>query len=144
LELTIILEWLIGKQIEAIIILALLIFNAFVGYFQERKANSALSMLKQQLQITVRVKRDQEWRVILANFIVPGDLIRLRTGDFVMADAKIVEGYLRVDQSSLTGESALIYKNKEDSIFSGSIVKKGEATAIVSATGINTVFGLAL
>ena len=141
LELTFILELIIGKQIESIIILSLLTFNAFIGYFQDRKANSALSVLKQQLQITVRVKRDQNWIVILAKNLVPGDLIRLRTGDFVMADAKIVDGYLSVDQSSLTGESALIYKSKEDSLFSGSIVKKGEATAIVSATGANTVFG---
>jgi H+-transporting ATPase len=141
LEFTIILEWLIDKQIDSIIILILLIFNAFIGYFQERKSNSALAMLKQQLQITVKVKRDQKWIIISAKNLVSGDIIRLKSGDFVMADAKILDGNLDVDQSSLTGESLLINKKKGDLIFSGSIVKRGEATAIVTTTGINTKFG---
>ena len=141
LEGTVILEWLIGKQVEALIILALLFFNALVGYFQERKTNSALMMLKKHLQIEAKVRRDNQWISIPAKMIVPGDLMRVRSGDFIGADAQIIDGKLNIDQSSLTGESFLIQKSVDDIIYSGSIVRRGEATTIVSATGPNTKFG---
>ena len=110
LEGTVILEWLIGKQVESFIILALLIFNALVGYFQERKTNSALMMLKKNLQIEAKVRRDNQWISIPAKMLVPGDLMRVRSGDFIGADAQIIDGKLNIDQSSLTGESLPVKK----------------------------------
>ena len=124
------------------IILALLVFNAVIGFWQEFKAANALEQLKQQLALKARVLRDGQWRDGDAAELVPGDVIRLRLGDIIPADAKLIEGeYLAIDQSALTGESLPVNKKPGEVAYSGSIAKQGEMVALVTATGGETFFG---
>lgn len=141
LEVTIALEWLLGKYFEAYIIVGLLVFNAILGFFQEEKANSALELLKQKLKINARVKRDGNWCTVPARELVPGDVVRLRAGDFVPADVKISDGTVDVDKSSLTGESQPIECKVGETLYSGSVIKRGEVTGLVVGTGEKTYFG---
>ena len=85
--------------------------------------------------------RDRRWTTAPARNLAPGDVVRLRAGDFVPADVKLADGELRIDQSGLTGESATVVKVKQDNLFSGSIVQRGEATGVVLTTGKSTFFG---
>ncbi|MEJ2249510.1 MAG: plasma-membrane proton-efflux P-type ATPase [Candidatus Lokiarchaeota archaeon] len=141
LMLTIILELIINKLDEAIIIGILLLFNSFLSYFQERRANSALDLLKSKLEIDVRVKREGQWILIPSRELVPDDLVRLRSGDFVSADIMISEGSIEADQSVITGESNLVQKKLREITFAGSIIRKGEGTGRVISTGKNTFYG---
>jgi len=141
LEATSVLEWVLGKNVEAITIAALLLLNAIMGFLQEERANAAIELLKQELRINARVKRDGKWSLLPAKELVPGDILRLRAGDIVPADARVVEGAIDVDQSALTGESLAVERKGDDSLFSGSVVKRGEATGIVTSTGTKTYFG---
>ena len=105
---------------DFVIIFALLIFNAAIGFWQEYKAASALEALKSQLALKARVLRDGQWRQIDASELVPDDVIRLRLGDIVPADARLTEGdFLSVDQSALTGESLPVSKQSGDLVYSG-------------------------
>jgi H+-transporting ATPase len=141
LEITILLEWALGKYFEAYVVTGLLIFNALLGFFQEGRANSALALLKEKLKINARVKRDGHWTLVPARELVPGDVIRLRAGDFIPADVRAAEGNVEVDQSSLTGESQMVEKKVNEILYSGSIVRRGEATGVVTSTGAKTYFG---
>jgi len=141
LEITILLEWTLGKYFEAYVVMGLLVFNAILGFLQEERANPALELLKEKLKINARVKRNGNWTLIPARELVPGDVIRLRAGDFIPADVNVAEGNVEVDQSSLTGESQMIEKKANEVLYSGSIVRRGEITGIVAATGAKTYFG---
>jgi H+-transporting ATPase len=141
LEITIVLTWFLGRYLEAYIVIGLLLFNAALSFFQEEKANSALEFLKQNLHVKARVKRDGKWISVPAKDLVPGDLVRLRAGDFVPADVKMLDGSADADQSALTGESKPTAKGANDTLFSGSIIKRGEATGTVTATATKTYFG---
>ncbi len=141
LEATIILTWLLGKYFDAAMVAFLLVFNSALGFTQESRANAALEFLKRQLAVNARVKRDRKWSSIPSRDLVPGDLVRLRAGDFVPADVKIIEGKADADQSSLTGESFIVPKGPGEVLYSGTILRRGEATGIVSATGRHTYFG---
>lgn len=141
LELIIILSWVLHKHSDAYIVLGLLLFNAIIGFVQEHNAANAVEALKKKLQINVKLLRDGAWKTLAARELVPGDIIRIRIGDFVPADVKIIQGEISVDQSALTGESLEVEKKSEEIIFSGSIVTKGEATGIVNLTGTHTKFG---
>ena len=141
LELTAILTWLLGKYPDTIIIIGLLVFNAAISLLRERKAKSAMAALKQRLRIQSRVKRDMKWMTLPARELVPGDLVRLRAGDLLPADVNIADGDLDVDQSALTGESETVDKPIGSVVYSGSAVKRGEATGIVTGTGTKTYFG---
>jgi H+-transporting ATPase len=124
------------------IIFALLVLNALVGYWEEFQADNAIAALKENLAVNARVRRDGAWRTIPARQLVPGDFIRLRFGDIVPADAVLLAGdELEIDQSALTGESLPVSKGTGESVYSGSIVRKGELDAVVSATGHATYFG---
>ncbi len=124
------------------IIIALLLFNAGVGFWQEYTAGNAVEALKKELAQKARVLRDATWSVIDAAGLVPGDVVRIRLGDVVPADGRLIEGeYLSVDQSALTGESLPVTKKLGEEIFSGTIVKQGEVLAEITATGQNTRFG---
>jgi H+-transporting ATPase len=124
------------------IILVLLAGNALVGFWEEYQADSAIEALKSKLAPTARVRRDGVWRTIAARELVPGDLVRLRLGDVIPADARLRdEGELQVDQSALTGESLPVTRSRGDVVFSGSILKQGESDATVTATGGNSYFG---
>jgi H+-transporting ATPase len=141
LELTITISFLLQKYVDVYLISGLMLFNAVIGFIQERKAAKTVQALKQSLQVVVRVLRSNKWQQVPGSQLVPGDIIRIRTGDFITADAKIIEGITKADQSALTGESILLSKKNGDILFSGSVIKNGECTAVVTATGINTFFG---
>jgi H+-transporting ATPase len=141
LEITIVLSFLLQKYIDVYLIGGLMLFNAIIGFIQESKAAKTVQALKQSLQVLVRVLRNTKWQQVLASQLVPGDIIRVRTGDFMTADAKIIDGEAGADQSALTGESMLISKKEGDMLFSGSVIKNGECNAVVTATGVNTFFG---
>jgi H+-transporting ATPase len=124
------------------IILVLLLANAVVGFWEERQAGDAIAALKAKLAIKARVKRDGKWVTPPARELVPGDAIRLRLGDIVPADARLLNGdEVSVDQSALTGESLPKTCKSGDAIFSGSIIRRGEIGALVYATGVKTYFG---
>ena len=124
------------------IILVLLLANAVVGFWEEHQAGNAIAALKAKLAVTARVKRDGKWVTPAARELVPGDVIRVRLGDIVPADARLLDGDpIEVDQSALTGESLPATHKSGDAVFSGSIIRQGEAGALVYATGANTYFG---
>ena len=124
------------------IILVLLLANAVVGFWEEHQAGNAIAALKATLAIKARVKRDDKWVTPAARELVPGDVIRVRMGDIVPADARLLEGGpIEVDQSALTGESLPAARKSGEAVFSGSIVRQGEIGALVYATGTNTYFG---
>ena len=141
LELMIFLSWYLGKYADMFVIAALLVVNAVLGFWEERQAQTAVDELKQQLQVQAKVLRDGVWGTVPARELVPGDILRLRTGDFVPADTQLFDGELNVDQSALTGESRDVTKAVGQSVSSGSTVRRGEATGIVAATGPHTYFG---
>lgn len=141
LEITILIELYLGKNTEALVIGALLIFNAILGFVQESRAENALALLRQKLNIQTRVRRDGKWQVVAAQGLVPGDVIHLRMGDLVPADLRLVEGTVEVDESALTGESIPREAGPEQIIYAGAVIKLGEATGEINATGANTKFG---
>ena len=124
------------------IILILLLANAVVGFWEEHQAGNAIAALKAKLAVKARVKRDGKWITPAARELVPGDVIRIRLGDIVPADARLLEGDpIEVDQSALTGESLPATRKPGEAVFSGSIIRQGEIGALVYATGANTYFG---
>jgi H+-transporting ATPase len=124
------------------IIMALLVFNAGLGFWEEHAASNALAALKGALAQKAKALRGGQWGEVDAATLVPGDIVRIRLGDVVPADAKLIEGdYLSIDQAALTGESLPVSKQVGDPAYSGSIAKKGEMVAVVTATGGNTFFG---
>ncbi len=124
------------------IILVLLLANAVVGFWEEHQAGNAIAALKAKLAVEARVRRDGKWVTPPARELVPGDVIRVRLGDIVPADARLLEGdSIEVDQSALTGESLPATRKPGEAVFSGSIVRQGEISALVYATGANTYFG---
>ncbi|MFX1250763.1 MAG: plasma-membrane proton-efflux P-type ATPase [Promethearchaeota archaeon] len=142
IEVAIILSALVGHWEDLVIISSLLLVNAVVKFWEEHQADNAIELLKQKLAIEARVKRNGEWVSISARELVPGDIIRVRLGDIIPADIKLMEGnYLLVDQAALTGESLPIEKHISDMAYSGSIIKQGEMDAIIVGTGMNTFFG---
>ncbi len=141
LELIILLSWYLGKFLNLYIISALLVFNAILGFAQEEKAGRAVESLRKSLQISSRVLRDGVWQTIPARDLVPGDIIRVRSGDFVPADSRIVQGDVDVDKSALTGESLPVPEKAGSMLYSGSVVKKGESSCVVISTGPRTSFG---
>jgi len=142
IEIAVILSGVVGHWPDFFIILVLLVANAVVGYSEERQAGNAIDALKAKLAVTSRVKRDGQWATPPASELVPGDIIRLRLGDIVPADARLLDGdEIEVDQSALTGESLPATCAPGDAIYSGSVVRRGEIGALVYATGTDTYFG---
>lgn len=141
IELIALVSFLLQKWTDLWIALALLVVNAILGSLQERRAAAAVSSLRKRLQVTARVLRDGRWQAVPAQELVPGDVVRVRSGDYVPADARIIAGDLQVDQAALTGESRQVSRSKDDVVYSGSIIGDGEATALVTATGVETYFG---
>lgn len=142
IEVAVILSGAVGHWADFFIILVLLLANAIVGYTEERQAGNAIEALKAKLAITARARRDGEWTTPPARDLVPGDVIRLRLGDIVPADARLLDGDpVEVDQSALTGESLPATLEAGEAVFSGSIIRRGEIGALVYATGPDTYFG---
>ena len=143
LELAIMVQIGLGDYIDAAVIAGLLLFNATLGFFQENRAKTAVAALKKRLAPTALVRRDGEWVRLPASDLVPGDVIRLPLGVLVPADARIVSGSVMVDQSTLTGESIPVDADAGNEVYAGSIVRRGQAVAEVTAVGVKTHFGRA-
>ena len=141
LEASVVLEVLLHKYFEAAIIAALLIFNAALAYFQESRAQATLAALKSRLALNASVQRDGAWKTVPAAELVRGDLVKLSLGGVVAADVHLTGGSVELDQSMLTGESLPIDAGPGADTYAGALVRRGEATALVTATGVRTKFG---
>jgi len=141
LEAAIVLELVLGKYVEAAIIAALLVFNAALGLFQESRAKATLAALKSRLALSASVRRDGDWKTIPAAELVPGDMVKLSLGAVVAADVRLTGGDVLLDQSMLTGESVPIEAGAGVLTYAGALVRRGEAVAEVTATGVRTKFG---
>jgi H+-transporting ATPase len=142
IEVAVILSGVVKHWPDFFIILVLLCTNAVVGFWEERSAGNAIATLKAKLATKTRVKRDGKWVTPPARELVPGDVIQLKQGDIVPADARLLDGDpMSVDQSALTGESLPATRKAGEAVFSGSIVRRGQSDALVYATGANTYFG---
>jgi H+-transporting ATPase len=142
IEAAAILSALVRHWPDFFIIVVLLLANAIIGFWEEFQAGNAIAALKAKLAIKARVRREGKWTALPARELVPGDIIRIRLGDIVPADARLLEGDpVEVDQSALTGESLPVKRSPGETVFSGSIIRKGEIEALVYATGANSYFG---
>src|SRR5271169_2548779 len=142
IEVAVILSGVVRHWPDFFIILLLLVANSVVGFWEERQAGNAIAALKAKLAIKARVIRDGKWITPAARELVPGDVIRVRLGDIVPADARLLDGDpVEVDQSALTGESLPATRKSGEAVFSGSIIRQGEIGAMVYATGANNYFG---
>ncbi|XP_042444242.1 plasma membrane ATPase 4-like [Zingiber officinale] len=125
-------------------IIVLLVINSTISFMEENNAGNAAAALMASLAPKTKVLRDGHWSEQDAAILVPGDIISIKLGDIIPADARLLEGDpLKIDQSALTGESLPVTKNPGDEVFSGSTCKQGEIEAIVIATGVHTFFGKA-
>jgi len=141
LELIMILSVVLKKYSDLVVVGVLLVINALLSFLQERRAADVVETLRMRLQVNARVLREASWQVITARELVPGDIIRVRSGDIIPADVKLLTGILSIDQSALTGESQDVNKAPGDVLSSGSIVRMGEGNGVVILTGAQTYFG---
>jgi len=141
IELIAVLSLFLHKRADMWVALSLLVANALLSFFQEQRASAAVTALRSKLRVTARVLRDKSWHAVPARELVTGDVVRVRSGDFVPADLQLFDGVLRIDQSALTGESNEVDKKTDDAVYAGSTVRDGEATGVVVATGARTYFG---
>lgn len=141
LEASIVLELVLHKYFEAAIIAGLLFFNAGLSYVQEGRAQTTLAALKSRLALNASARRDGAWKVVPAAELVRGDTVKLSLGGVVAADVHLIEGSVLLDQSMLTGESLPLEAGAGFDTYAGSLVRRGEATAVVTATGARTKFG---
>ena len=141
LELIMVLSAVLGKYSDLVVVGALLVINAVLSFMQESRAAGVVAALRKRLQVNARVQRDSSWQVIPARELVPGDIVRVRPGDIIPADVKLLTGTLSVDQSALTGESKDADKKPGEVLSSGSVVRRGEGNGVVMLTGAKTYFG---
>ena len=141
LELIMVLSAVLRKFSDLAVVSTLLVVNAVLGFSQERRAAGVVETLRKRLQVNARVRREGSWQIISARELVPGDIVRIRPGDIIPADAKLLSGELSVDQSALTGESKDADKSPSDVPSSGSVVRRGEGNGVVILTGARTYFG---
>lgn len=141
LEMIIVLSLILGEYSDVVVVSALLMVNAVLGFMQERRAAGVVEALRRRLRVSARALRDGSWQVIPARELVPGDIIRVRQGDIVPADVKVLTGGLTVDQSALTGESKNVDKGPNGDLSSGSVVRRGEGNGVVMLTGARTYYG---
>jgi H+-transporting ATPase len=141
LELIMVLSAVLKNYSDLAVVGALLVTNAMLEFLQEQRAAGVVETLRKRLQVSARVRRDSSWLVIPARELVSGDIVRVRPGDIIPADVKLLAGTMSVDQSALTGESAGVDKAPGDVLSSGSIVRRGEGNGVVILTGAKTYFG---
>jgi H+-transporting ATPase len=142
IEAAALLSALVEKWDDFAIIAILLFTNAFIDFWQESKALNALKVLREKLAKKAIVLRDGKFQTVDARDLVPGDIIKIKIGDLIPADTKLIDGdYIEADQSALTGESLPVSKKVGDIVYSNSIVKQGEMLAVVTNTALNTFFG---
>ncbi len=132
----------LGHYPTLVIILVLLLMNAVVGFREEHQAGNVIAALREKLAVQATVRRDGQWKTVPARELVPGDVVRLRIGAVIPADAKLLDGdAIQVDQSALTGESLPVEHAAGDAVYSGTVVKRGEIDALVYATGADSYYG---
>jgi len=141
LESIMLLSLVLGHYSDLAVVSALLLINAVLGFAQDRRAAGVMVTLRRRLQVSARVLRDANWQLVPARELVPGEIVRVRPGDIIPADVKVLSGTLAVDQSALTGESKDVDKAPGEVLSSGSIVRRGEGNGVVILTGANTYFG---
>ena len=141
LELIMVLSAVLGKYSDFVVVGALLFINAVLSFMQESRAAGVVEALRKRLQVNARVRRDSNWQVIPARELVPGDIVRVRPGDIIPADVKLLTGAMSIDQSALTGESKDADKKPGETLSSGSVVRRGEGNGVVMLTGAKTYFG---
>jgi H+-transporting ATPase len=141
LEAAILLQLGLGDYVAAAVVALLLLFNAALGFFQEGRAQATLDALKSRLALVASVRRDGQWTTVPAAELVPGDVVKLSLGAVVAADMRLIGGSTLIDQSTLTGESLPIEAVCGTEAYAGALVRRGEATAEVTATGAHTKFG---
>src|SRR5579872_6635402 len=141
LELIMVLSTVLKKYSDLGVVSALLVVNAVLSFMQERRAAGVVEASRRRLQVNARVRRDSSWQVCPARELVPGDIVRVRPGDIVPADVKLLTGTLSIDESALTGESKDADKAPGGVLSSGSIVRRGEGNGVVMLTGAKTYFG---
>jgi len=141
LELIMVLSAVLKNYSDLAVVGALLVVNAVLSFMQEHRAAGVVEALRKRLQVSARVRRDSSWQVIPARELVPGDIVRLRSGDIIPADVKLLTGALSVDQSALTGESKDADKSPGEVLSSGSVARRGEGNGVVMLTGAKTYFG---
>ena len=142
LWLVIILSYVLRRMSDLYIISAMLVFNVVVSFIEEYRADKAVEQLRKNLSTNARTLRSGNWIPVHSRELVPGDIIRVRSGDIIPADSMILgDGNIEVDESVITGESLPLFRHNEDMIYAGSIVKMGEASCLVVATGAETYYG---
>ncbi len=141
LEIIMVVSALLGKYEDLAIVGGLLVVNAVISFAQDRRAAGVVETLRRRLQVSARARRDGTWTLLPARELVPGDVVRVRTGDIVPADVTLTSGTVSVDQSALTGESAEVDKAAGETAPSGAAVRRGEGVGIVAQTGTRTLFG---
>ncbi|MCF7973933.1 MAG: plasma-membrane proton-efflux P-type ATPase [Phycisphaerae bacterium] len=142
IEAAVILSAIVGDWVDFGIILVLLFMNAVIGFWEEYQAGNAIEALQKKLALHARVRRDGQWHTVPARNLVPGDIIRIRLGDIIPADARLLDGDpVEIDQSTLTGESLPVERQTGDIVYSGAVMTLGETEALVYATGAHTYFG---
>ena len=142
IEAAVILSGIVRHWLDFFIILALLFSNAIIAFWEEHQAGNEIAALKAKLANDATVLRDGKWVNPKASELVAGDVIRLKLGNIVPADARLLDGDpVEIDQSALTGESLPVTRKTGEAVFSGSIVRQGEMDALVYATGPRTYFG---
>ena len=141
LEAAVVIDLVLGRYAEAGVIGALLVFSAGLGFYQERRGKKAVALLRSQLTVSARVRRDGTWQTLPATQLVPDDLVYLRAGDVVPADVALSDGVVSLDQSQLTGESLPVEARAGATAYAGSQVARGEASGVVTATAGRTQFG---
>lgn len=141
LEITIILNLVIKKYVEAVVVFSLLLINAIIGFVQSQNSRKAVELLKLQLEVQCQVLRNGEWTMVDSKTLVPGDIVKYKLGDLIPADGYVIEGEMNLDVSMLTGESLPKQVNKGEVVYSGSVVKRGGAKVVIVNTALNTYFG---
>ena len=131
----------LGKYSDLAVVSALLVVNAVLSFAQEQRAAGVVETLRRRLQVSARVRRDSSCQIVPARELVPGDIVRVRPGDIIPADVRLLTGALSIDQSALTGELKDAEKAPGDVLSSGSIVRRGEGNGVVILTGAKTYFG---
>ncbi len=141
LEGALILEFALGKRVQALFVLGMLLFAAWNGASKKKQSRKVLDSISHKLTPTVAVERDGKWIKINSKQLVVGDLISLQRGDVVSADVKILEGQMSFDESSITGESKAVKKKINETAYAGTTVMEGHGLALVTATGKNSRSG---
>lgn len=141
LEAALLLECILGKWIQSLFVLLMLLFAAWNGASKKKQSRRVLNNISHKLTPTVSVERDGNWQNIDAKYLVPGDLISMQTGDVLAADVQLVDGQIATDESSITGEAKTVHKKTSDTAFAGTTIIEGSGLAFVTATGSNSRSG---